>query len=50
MGTGGLTPYLVILLMAVSHGWRYVYSKGMFFKMNTLASNFMSVFTLRATT
>lgn len=34
MGGGGPIPYLVVLLLAVSHSWQYVYSRWMPFEID----------------
>ena len=37
MGRGSLIPYLVVLLVAVSFSWQYVYPRWMSFERNALA-------------
>ena len=37
MSEGSLIPYLVVLLVAVSYSWQYVYSRRMSFEMDASA-------------
>lgn len=37
MGRGSLIPYLLVLLVAMSYSWIFVYSSWMYFEMDALA-------------